>query len=115
MKAPSISASQLRSEVIGRYAPIVVDVRRRPAFLAAERHAPRHGTYRRGQVDDPLLRPEPGQLRGAEHRELFRGPLEARRSYGTLLGAISFVLWESGFCAAATLDLRMRSIVPWSL
>jgi rhodanese-related sulfurtransferase len=37
MKAPSISASELRSELAGRNPPIIVDVRRRPAFLAAER------------------------------------------------------------------------------
>jgi rhodanese-related sulfurtransferase len=37
VKAPSISASRLRSEVVGRSAPIVIDVRRPPAYLAAER------------------------------------------------------------------------------
>ena len=37
MKDLSITASQLRSEVAGGNAPIVIDVRRRPAFLAADR------------------------------------------------------------------------------
>ncbi|HEY7240846.1 MAG TPA: chromate resistance protein ChrB domain-containing protein [Burkholderiales bacterium] len=37
MKAASISTSELRSALAGNYAPIVIDVRRRPAFLAAER------------------------------------------------------------------------------
>src|SRR5215510_8151445 len=37
MKASSISVSQLRSDLAGRDASIVIDVRRRPAFLAAQR------------------------------------------------------------------------------
>jgi len=36
MKASSISASQLRSELAGRNAPIVIDVRRRPAFMESD-------------------------------------------------------------------------------
>jgi rhodanese-related sulfurtransferase len=36
MKASSISASELRSELAGGNAPIVIDVRRRPAFLESE-------------------------------------------------------------------------------
>jgi rhodanese-related sulfurtransferase len=45
MKAASISASELRSDLAKRNAPIVIDVRRRPAFLAAERMI--SGTLRR--------------------------------------------------------------------
>ena len=37
MTASSIPTSQLRSELAGKTAPIVIDVRRRPAFLAAQR------------------------------------------------------------------------------
>jgi rhodanese-related sulfurtransferase len=36
MKASSISASELRSELAGRDVPIVIDVRRGPAFLESE-------------------------------------------------------------------------------
>ena len=36
MKASSISVSELRSELAGRNAPIVIDVRRGPAFLESE-------------------------------------------------------------------------------
>jgi rhodanese-related sulfurtransferase len=36
MKAATISASGLRSELAGRNAPIVIDVRREPAFLQSE-------------------------------------------------------------------------------
>ena len=36
MKPSSISASDLRSELAGKSPPIVIDVRRRPAFLEAE-------------------------------------------------------------------------------
>jgi rhodanese-related sulfurtransferase len=47
----SISVSQLRSEIAGRSPPIVIDVRRRPAFLAADR------------MISGALRREPDQVR----------------------------------------------------
>jgi rhodanese-related sulfurtransferase len=51
MKAPSISASELRSELAGRDAPIVIDVRRGPAFLESE------------AMISGALRRDPGQVR----------------------------------------------------
>ena len=36
MKASAISASALRSEMAGKHPPILIDVRRRPAFLGAD-------------------------------------------------------------------------------
>jgi len=47
----SISVSQLRSEIAGRSPPIVIDVRRRPAFLGADR------------MISGALRREPDQVR----------------------------------------------------
>src|SRR2546423_1131245 len=35
MKASAISRSQLRAEVAGDHSPIVIDVRRQPAFIGA--------------------------------------------------------------------------------
>jgi rhodanese-related sulfurtransferase len=51
MKVSSISASELRSELAGRDAPIVIDVRRGPAFLESE------------AMISGALRRDPGQVR----------------------------------------------------
>ena len=52
MERPSISASQLRSEVASKTPPILIDVRRRPAFTGAD------------EMIAGALRREPEQVHG---------------------------------------------------